>query len=280
MTEKFVNLFLLKTLQIFLILIVSLSLLILGNLAQAQDFTLIKSIKKDGIDKVSADRNGNIYLSDTKGNVEKYSPEGNFLNVFSPSRPARLDILEAWEGMRCFIFNKDLQEFVFLDRFLNISSSGNFKSPSLGFVRIATIANDNNIWLVDDSDFSIKKYNPTNGSILLSTPLNLVLENGIYDFSFIKEYQNYLYLTDPFRGIYIFDNLGNYISTIPGKKEGNLSFYKDKVHFVRNGKLISINLYDFSSIEKIQEKGYIAQLKSDAYFYLFKRNSFEIYKEK
>ena len=80
------------------------------------------------------------------------------------------------------------------------------------------VSNDGNIWLFDQSDFSIKKYNPTLKEVIFYTPLNNFIqsEEEIY---FMREYQNKLFIASENNGVLMFDNMGSYIKNIAIKED-------------------------------------------------------------
>jgi hypothetical protein len=277
MMVKTVKCFLLKKLRIYLIFFISL-LLFVNNAFAQESVKLLDIIQRSPVNKVSVDRKGNIYIADTKGNVDQYSPEGNLMNTYSPSRPSKIEVLESWEGMRTFIFKKDLQEFTFLDRFMNLSSSGKLNSRDLGFIKTATLANDNNFWVIDNSDFSLKKIHPHNQNVILQTPLNLITEGGDYDFTFIKEYQNQVYLLSKNNGIIVFDNLGNYINKLDISAK-TISFHGNYIYFTHPEGIKKLHIYKNAEEEiKITPSAfYEAVIKTDKYLYLFTKSSIEIY---
>lgn len=168
-------------------------------------------------ERIAVDRLGQLYTTDSRGNVNRYDSLGQFQLTFSAPRPAPVTLLEPWNAVRIFVFYREQQQYQILDRFLSESPLKNFPSE-LGFVRLATLSNDNNLWVVDDADFSLKKVDWQTGRILLSSPLELLLPGGNYDLSYLREYQNQVYIVDRKSGLLIFDNMGNYQKTwaLPG----------------------------------------------------------------
>lgn len=264
----------------FPLIIASLLIWSLATKAFAQNPVLINTIANKKIDKVSIDRKNNIYITDIQGNVEGISESGELINIFSSSLPTRVHLMESWQGIRNFIFYKERQEYILLDRFLNRSGGGKIDQSQIGFARLATIANDNNIWVIDDSDFSLKKYHSSTRNISLITPLNTILPEGDYDFIFMKEYQNQLFIAEPETGIHIFDNLGNYIKNVPTKNVQYFNFINDELYYIENGNVTLINLY--TSEKKVIDfpaKQYKYVLISADHTFLFTEKEIHIYKK-
>jgi hypothetical protein len=210
----------------------------------AQELRKVKEISIDFPSALSVDREGKIYLGDNKGNLTRYSADGAFELDYSPYRPSKITSVEAWQGLRIFLFFRDLQEYTFLNRFLVIQGNYDFYPEAVGFVEAATPSADNNIWLFDQTDFSLKKYDIALKAIKTHTPFDLLLDPDNYDIGTMREYQNKLYVSDLNTGILVFDNLGNYLTSIPHKGIDYFNFLEDELYFIKDGELIFLNIYN------------------------------------
>jgi hypothetical protein len=253
---------------------------------EKNDWTLVRSLKSFPIEKVSIDTYFNFYVADDKGNVFKYDSMGNQLLRFSPSKKATVSLLESWRTVNIFLFYRDIQEYTILDRFLTTSSSNSTfrqneedNETGIGFARLASLALDNNLWIFDDEDFSLKKYNTRINKVILHTSLDLILNPSYYDLSFMREYQNLLFVNDKNSGILVFDNLGNYKTKLPYKGLSYFNFLGNNIYFISEGKLIIYDIYTSKqkSILLPGEKTYNYAPLSETKGYLFSSDSIEIY---
>lgn len=247
--------------------------------AYAQNPVLLHTVTNKRIDQVSIDRKNNIYITDRQGNIESISEAGDPLTIYSPSLPARVHLIESWQGMKTFVFYKDRQEFLLLDRFLNPTGTEKLERNVIGFARLAAIANDNNIWIIDDSDFSLKKYHLHTRNTSIINLLNTILPEDNYDFVFMKEYQNQLFIADPGKGIFIFDNLGNFIKSIPVRNVHQFNFINDELYFIEKNTLYMIHLY--TSVQKevrFPENNYKFVLLTSDKAYLFTEKDIFIFR--
>ena len=215
-----------------------------GLWAQDQDAAFTIPFQQPAGDTI--DQSGSLYVADAMGNLFKYNARGEYVVEYSPEQPARITDLEAWQGLRIFLFYRDLQQYAFLNRFLIAQGSYDFNPSAVGFVEAAAPSADNNVWLFDQADFSLKKYNLQLKQVVLSTPFDLLLDPDDYRIGTIREYQNKVYISDYREGIFVFDNLGNYLSKIPGRGVEYFSFWDQTLHFVRDNLLTSIALYNDS----------------------------------
>jgi len=221
--------------KIFLVLILSL----LSPLVRAQnvEWQLIAELPIKGVDQVSFDNRGQIFYTTGDGSLYLLSPNGLPVNHFSPSRQARITQLEAAWTVNIFTFSKDLQRFELFDRFLNPIMSRELSDFEIGLARVATLGNNNSVWVFDESNMSLKRIDYRRQTILQRQPLNLVLEDQEWDVLDIREVQNLLFLRVSGRVI-IFDNQGNFLKRLVIPGEGPLAVWRDNIYNIEEGKIL------------------------------------------
>lgn len=256
--------------------IASLILTIAVTKGVAQQIIPIKEVTN-----VSADRYGNLYLCDKQYNITKYSADGKKEETYSPQKFAEITSFEAWSSINLMLFYKDYQEFILLDRFLTEKGSKSFNPDLVGFARVATLSYDNNIWLIDDQDFSLKKYDIKFNALLVNNPLDLILNPDTYQIVSIREYQNNIYANDVNSGILVFDNLGNYKKKIPIQGVSNISFYKDELYFIAGDSIHFEGLYLPTKRKESIPEGLKVEkvLLTDKGYYYFEGKKMHYYKK-
>lgn len=250
---------------------------LLSFLVNAQAITLLERIPLiEGPVSVSIDRTDHIYLAGEKGNVYKYDETGELLLTYSPQKPGRIKSMEAWSTLNVFIFYEGLQEFSFLDRFLTHISTQRFGSDI--YARLATSSSDNNLWIFDDQDYSLKKINLNYFEPQIMTPLSNII-NKDFTGRKLKEYQNFLFLSDENTGVYVFDNLGNYIKLLPFTSASFFNFHKTELYFLNNSRLEFYDLYsaETRSVEIPTGNEYLYALVTENYLYLISKKFLDIY---
>lgn len=256
----------------------SLSLLLLISIAgNTQQLELIDSMAISTPTRASIDRLNNIYIVDEKGNVNKYDKEGNITLQYSPQQLAEVTLLEAWNPLKVFVFYQDFQEYLFLDRFLTTTSR--FSTRGLGnYIGMATISADNNIWFIDYSDFSLKKYDVNLDQLILSTPLSFTLNQDVYDIKFMREYQNLLFVSDHKSGIFIFDNLGNYLRKINLSEVGYFSFNQNQLCSTSENNVIITDIYTSKSRYFTLKEKVLFAFSQDEYLTVLTESQLKRYK--
>lgn len=245
LTERPLSWFNLKSRTYFL-LVAGWLLAILTS--QAQDFQLIDSIGFGPITQASIDRQNHIYMANEAGEINKYDTDGKLLVTFSPTKPATITLLEAWQGIRVFVYYNDFQEYLLLDRFLTPTQPIKL-ATELAFAKLTTLAADDNIWVIDEADYSLKKWDAVQRRILVETPFSFLSQFPELEVNYIREYQNLLFIIDYQSGVLVFDNLGNYLKTMDYKNLTYLNFSGDQMYFLNNQHLQLVNIYNGELLE-------------------------------
>jgi len=213
----------------------------------AQEPVLVRQISKKPVIAISVDAYDRVITADAQGNVTAYDTLGKALYQYSPRTVADVTLLEAWRSMQILVFYRDLQQYALLDRFLTPLSGypypARLPSERVGFARLMTPAYDDQFWIFDDTDFSLKKYNPSLQTLALHSPLNLVLDPQDYQLTFMREYQNQLFIADRNSGILVFDNLGNYRRKLPFRDLTYFQFIENELYFLEKDTLRFYNIY-------------------------------------
>ncbi len=254
---------------------------IIGSGSFSQSLIQIASVRLEKVNQVSVDQSGKIYLATFDGDIVRFNPHLNNKETFSPPNPATTQILDAWQGLRIFTFHRDLQLYRLINRNLSLHEDYQFPPDRVGFVELSTSSFDNNIWLIDQTDFSLKKYNIRNKQIDVTTPLNQLLNPKNYELLHCQEYQNRLFISTQNVGILIFDNFGNFIKTFEFIGINHFGFWKDDLYFLSEDQLVKINLYN-DQIEKLMppEGDWEFVLIYDDLIYLLSKNELNLYQQK
>lgn len=208
----------------------------------SQQLTLLKEIQITEPVSASVDRRGNLFVAERSGVINKYSQNGDVELNYASSRNTRPTLLEAWTSLDILLFFEATQSVTILNRFLTLKSEYSL-SDRIGFARLATFNFESNLWVIDDSDFTLKMLDLTINRVTISVSLNQILNPDDYQFSFIREYQNLLFVADVHTGVLVLDNLGNYLRTIPVKDIQHFGFRNNEIYFQSPEGLIFIDIY-------------------------------------
>lgn len=219
--------------------------LLITSCLWGQDAKVIRSFDLP-FEPVSAsiDRQGYLYFASVDGVIEKYNTKGELQYHFSPQKRATPSLIEAWQGLRVFVYYQGFQEYLFLNRFLTDSERYNLDRFDISqFNGLATLSADNNLWLVNSNNLTLSKLDLISGEKIFENYLTLSLDSKQLKPAFIKEYQNLLFISDESLGILVFDNLGNYVETLEVPNNGFFSFSKNQMITTRENKILLTDIY-------------------------------------
>ena len=243
---------------------------------------LLRLIKLPNPGAASLDRRGTLCVADADNNLRQFGPEGLPLNTYAPAQPGHVAQVEAWNVTTTLLFNDDRQQLVLLDRFLVPISEVRLADYFDGTVRVATLAPDNRVWLLDESNLVLREFDPNTLRVVQSTPLDLIIGHSRPDFRFIRQYQNNTYLVDRSTGVYVFDNLGNYRKKLPFPGLSTVGFRGDELYFLEAGALHFFHLYNLTerrvALPAGVDPGAVRQvLVGETYAYIFTAAGVAVY---
>ena len=210
----------------------------------AAPWKFLRLIKLPNPGAASLDRRGALYVADADNNLRQYGPEGLPLNTYAPTQPGHVAQVEAWNITTTLVFNDDRQQLILLDRFLVPITEVRLGDYLDGTVRTATLAPDNRIWLLDESNLVLREFDPLALRLVQSTPLDLIIGRSRPDFRFLRQYQNNTYLVDRTTGIFVFDNLGTYKKKLPFTGLTTIGFRGDELYYLDAGAIHFFHLYN------------------------------------
>ena len=214
--------------------------------APVAPWKFVRLIKMRNPGAASLDRRGALYVADADNNLRQYGPEGLPLNTYAPAQPGHVAQVEAWNVTSTLVFNDDRQQLVLLDRFLTPITEVRLADFLDGTVRVATLAPDNRIWLLDESNLVLREFDPNTQLVIQNTPLDLIIGRSRPDFRFLRQYQNNTYLVDRNTGVYVFDNLGTYKKKMPFTGLSMVGFRGDELYYYADGALHFVHLYNLA----------------------------------
>ena len=95
-------------------------------------------------------------------------------------------------------------------------------------------------------------------------------------FKTMREYQNFVFLLNPGKGLYIFNSLGNYLRTIGGPGIRSFNFLGEELYYLQNGKLHFFNLFTTDTRQIDIGMAYTDVLLTDERMILFIHNRIDI----
>jgi len=190
------------------ILITISGLLTLSGLAQ--DTISFAGVKN--ITSLAIDAKGNKYISDNSLTLYKFDAQGKLITNVNIKSYGEITTIDCSNAFELYVFHQDQNIIVFYDNMLN--QRGEIRLNDFYFNNVACVARsfDNNIWIVDLSQYKLLKINKK-GEILAESPyLNNTLGNRLNPTKMWEE-NNDVYIVDTSNGIHQFDMYATFATT-------------------------------------------------------------------
>ena len=187
-------------------------LLFAGSTLYAQDDSLFRFLKKIEypISSFTVDNLGELYIINTDNQLKKYDEKGDSVGVFNQvTKYGKLSYVEAQNPWKAILFYQNYLTVVLLDKYLNVLTNINLRNQNIFRVKAVTTSYDNNIWLFDEQDYKLKKIDD-NGKGLFETVDFRLLFDSVPTPQKIIDYDGFVYLYDPEKGLYTFDYYGSF----------------------------------------------------------------------
>ncbi len=211
----------------------------------AVKFFLIASLQTQGT-FITSDNLSNLYVVTVNNSLVKYDSTGKQLFAYNTRKYGQLKFVDATNPMKLLLYYPDFTTIVLLDNTMSELSVMNLKQAGITQPSCVCLAMDNNIWVYDAQEFKLKKLNQnlsvlTEGSDLLSTARETAEPN------MMVERDNFIFLNDPAKGIFIFDNYGMYSFLLPIKGLKDLQVFNSKIYYLKENIVQSYDLQTFQS---------------------------------
>jgi hypothetical protein len=177
-------------------------------------FAFIKTIK-GSFSSFTVDNLDNIYLISEGNQLKKLNANGDSAGVFNDVRRyGKLYSLDVTNPLKLLLYYKNFSTIVSLDRFLNSRNSIDLRKQNMFRVKAVGMAYDNNMWVVDEQEFKLKKIDEQ-GKTIFETVDWRQLFDTVPSPDCIFDREGYVYLYDSKKGFYIFDYYGAFKTRLP-----------------------------------------------------------------
>lgn len=215
-------------------------ILLFADSTFAQQFNFLHSIPVKAM-AFETDQLKNVYLLDSSGTVTKYSGNTDSIYSFNETKFGAPALIDASKPFKLLLFYPDQQHIKLLDK--TMSEIGSINLLQLGFQNVNVVCSsaDANIWLYDEINFKLKKLDDQLNVVMESEDMNQIIGESIRP-EFIIENEGTVYLSDPLKGIFVFDRYATYIKTIPIKNLFSFQLISDQLIYFFDNKLHIFNL--------------------------------------
>jgi hypothetical protein len=226
----------------------------------------------DTIVFAAVDRPGDLYVITKSGQMQKFDEDGKLKVVYkNKSVPTLFD---PRDGSRLFAYYRNLQQYAYLNPSFEEMSAFHIDSAFVIQPWLISPSGDHKLWVLDAADNSLKRIN-VNQSVVETEVLIDSIIHDVKDFTTIREYQGFVFLLHPEKGIVIFNALGRHIKTIAAQRIAGFNFLGEELYYQEGGKLKFFDLFSADTREVAGDKAGFT-LITDRRIYLVKTKSIDI----
>lgn len=176
----------------------------------AQDTMVLAGVKN--ITSLATDAKGNFYVSDNTLTLHKFDEQGKLITNVNIKSYGDITSIDCSNAFEIYVFHQDQNIIVFYDNMLN--QRGEIRLNDFYFNNVACVARsfDNNIWIVDLSQYKLLKINKKGEKLAESPFLNNILGNKFNPTKMWEE-NNDVYIVDTSNGVHQFDMYATFATT-------------------------------------------------------------------
>lgn len=242
------------------------------SIAQRQ----IKNIAlSDTILYAAIDRPGDFYVITKTGQIQRFDKDGKLTLLFKAVEAPTL--FDPRDGARLFVYYRSDQHYEF--RNPSFETTAVFKIDSAFAIQPWLIcpSGEYKLWVLDSVDNSLKKINVKESEVDVEIIIDPALIESATSFTVMREYQHFVFLLNPSKGIYIFNSLGKHIKTIEVSGIQQFNFLGEELYYLRGDTLQFFNLFTTETRAVKINPGYQAALLTDERMILFQPRSIDIF---
>lgn len=206
----------------------------------------INTLQIADIQAAYVDRPGDLYIKQNDNIIKKFDVQGKLISTFRFDNPP--STFDPRDGARMFAYFIKTQRCEFFSEGTKqefIIEQHYAIEPTL-----TCSSGDHHLWILDRSDWSLKRVDPIQSKVITETQIDQKQFSNPTEFTFMREYQNFLFLIEKSTGILIFNSLGIQIKKIEASKVEYINFLGEELYYKKNDKLIFYDLFDASIREQ------------------------------
>jgi hypothetical protein len=217
----------------------------LAGVTQDSSFTLLRTYRTD-IAQAVLDPLENLYIISSGGQISKFSSKGDSMGLYNQVRQSGfLHTIDVSNPLRPLLFYKDFSTVVLLDRFLSVRSTLDLRRLNVLQPSAAAISYDNNIWVFDELENKLKKFDEQGTLLMESADFRQAFSESIRPQKIMDD-NGFVYLADSSKGIFVFDIYGAFKRKIPVRNWTAISVKDAFLFYIFNNRIIAYNTATFA----------------------------------
>ena len=229
----------------------------------------------DTIVDAAVDRQGDFYAITQSGQIQRFDKNGKLTLLYKANGVPT--IFDPRDGARLFAYYRSDQHYDYLSPSFNVTASYKI-DPSFAIQPwLICPSGDHKLWILDNADNSLKKINVKASEVEVEVVVDSALTGNAEAFKTMREYQNFVFLLNPQKGLYIFNALGSHLRTVGGPGIRSFNFLGEELYYLQNGKVHFFNLFTTETHAMNIDPIYIDGLLTDERMILFAPEKIDIF---
>lgn len=198
----------------------------------------IKSVAlEQEVIRVAVDRPGDLYVTLRNGKLMRVDADGAVTPVSPVTKAPTL--FDPRDGSRLFAYNREEQSYAFFSMTLSMTAQPVDSAFAIE-PWLACASGDHNLWIADAADNTIRKINMSSSAIVAEINFG----NNVDTIPFMREYQGFLFVLHPARGIIVFSGMGRELRTIGKPGIPYFNFLGEELYYPDSDQLVFFNLFN------------------------------------
>lgn len=232
----------------------------------------------DSIIYATVDRPGDLYLIMKEGQIQKYDKNGKLIIVFKHKGAPTL--FDPRDGARLFAYYREHQQYEYYNPSFAITASYKIDPAFAIQPWLMCPSGDHKLWILDKADNSLKKINAQHTEVELEVMIDSTVIKDASLFTAIREYQGFVFILNPKKGIDIFNSLGIHIKTIGEEGIDHFNFLGEELYYLKNNQVTFFDLFSAETRSLPLEKASGLVLFTDERKFLIGYRSLDIFEYK
>lgn len=229
----------------------------------------------DTILHTTIDRPGDFYVITRSGQIQRFNKDGKLTKLYKAETIPT--VFDPRDGARLFAYYRHDQHYEFLTpSFESISA---YKiDPSFAIQPwLMCPSGDYKLWILDEADNSLKKVNIRSSEVELEVLVDSSVVQDARAFAAMREYQTFVFLLDPSKGIHIFNSLGRHIRTLEVPGIESFNFLGEELYYLHGNTIVFFDLFTAEPRQMQVDPGYSHVLLTDERMILIEPRRIDIF---
>lgn len=195
---------------------------------------------------IEVDELGSVYVLRSDNLLLKYNEHGDSLANYNALSNGQLTSIDVTNPLRIMLYYARYAQLVLLDRMLAPKTELNVRKLNLLNANVIAASAEGNLWIYDQFSATLNKLDMELNYIIKGNDLRQQLSELPKPVALLERNRR-VYLVDSAQGIFIFDQYGSYINTIPILGLTHLQVVANQLVYRKANELI---VYDMDQIEE------------------------------